>query len=70
MVMMIFLQLEPIFVNLDTRSGQGQVKMVLEDKGMILMQNFSRNPMVSFVFLYMGSRTPKYRVWLHNVYFM
>ena len=60
MMVMVFYQFETIWVNLDTRSGQGQVKkgqiliFFLENKDTCLMQNVPRNPMELFIFLYVG----------------
>ena len=71
-MVIVFNQFEPIWANLDTRSGQGQVKndqilkfLVLK-KNMFLMQNVPRNPMVSFAFS-TWARTPTNRVLLNDV---
>ena len=73
-MVMVFLQSNHIWVNLDTRSGQGQVNkgliltfLICENKDMFLMQNIPRIPMVSF-FLYVGqhSQNSCFIVWRHH----
>ena len=73
---MVFLQSNHIWVNLYTRSGQGQVNkgliltfLICENKDMFLMQNIPRIPMVSFIyFLYVGQHSQKscFIVWRHH----
>ena len=61
-MVIVFLQSYHIWVNLDARSGQGQVNkgliltfLIWENKDMFLMQNIPRIPMVPFIFfLYVG----------------
>ena len=66
-MVMAFLQSNHIWVNLDTRSGQGQVNkgliltfLICENKDMFLMQNIPRIPMVSFTFSVCGTAFPKF----------
>ena len=56
-MVIVFLQSYHIWVNLDARSGQGQVNkgqiltfLIWENKDMFLMQNIPRIPMVPFIF--------------------
>ena len=72
-MVMVFYQFKPIWVNLDTRTGQGQVKngrivkfLILKYKDMVVIQNVPRNPMVP-VFFSTRDRTPGNRVLLNNV---
>ena len=72
-MVMVFYQFEPIWVSLDTRSGQGKVKkgqmltfLILKNKDMLLMQNVPRNPMVSFIFS-LWVKTPKSHGLLNDV---
>ena len=75
-MVIVFLQSYHIWVNLDARSGQGQVNegliltfLIWENKDMFLMQNIPRIPMVPFIFfLYVGQHSKKscFIVWRHN----
>ena len=73
-MVMIFLQSDHIWVNLDARSGQGQVNkgliltfLIWENKDMFLMQNIPRIPMVPFIFSSMWDSIPKSRVLFYDV---
>ena len=73
-MVMVFLQSNHIWVNLDTRSSQGQVNkgliltfLIWENKDMFLMQNIPRIPMVPFIFFSMWDSIPKSRVLLYDV---
>ena len=73
-MVIVFLQSHHIWVNLDARSGQGQVNkgqiltfLIWENKDMFLMQNIPRIPMVPFIFFSMWDSIPKSRVLLYDV---
>ena len=58
-MVIVFYQFEAIWMNLDTRSGQNQIKkgqilkfLILKNKEMLLIPNNPRNPMVLFAFIY------------------
>ena len=65
-MVIVFLQSYHIWVNLDARSGQGQVNegliltfLIWENKDMFLMQNIPRIPMVPFFFSLCGTAFQK-----------
>ena len=73
-MVMVFLHFDHIWVNLDARSGQGQVNkgliltfLIWENKDMFLMQNIPRISMVPFIFFSMWDSIPKSRVLLYDV---
>ena len=64
-MVIVFLQFDHIWVNLDTRSRQGQVNkcliltfLIWENNDMFLMRNIPRIPMVPFIFSLCGTAFP------------